>query len=470
VPPAGEGADSYLADQADLTAVERFSVRADAHVHTPGARPDIYRDLIPAGPPGAGRQLAFEVDLDACTGCKACVAACHRLNGLDDGEAWRTTTLVRSAVPGLAGRQTVTAACHHCADPACMKGCPVDAYDKDPVTGIVVHLDDQCIGCSYCTLTCPYEVPVFNPTLGIVRKCDMCHGRLAAGEAPACVQGCPNDAITIGVVDLAEARAAAGAGGRLPGAPTSALTAPTTRYRTARAGDGGAGRWAAVSPRRPAHGHPPLAVMLVLTQSSLGALLAAVTMSAVGADRSAVVVTTGTAVVAAGAGMAASLAHLGRPLHAWRAVIGLRHSWLSREVAAFGAYLPALAAFTGLVVLGSPFGPVVTAGAGALAAGAGVAGVACSVMIYVVTGRRPWTLRHVASAFGLTAVAGGLASALVALAAAGVIRRVGAGPGSPLASWASWAHLFLAALVLAGFLAVEVARRCRFFTTSAPPP
>src|SRR6185436_14133059 len=104
-------------------------------------------------------------------------------------------------------RQTVTSACHHCVDPACLNGCPANAYEKDPVTGVVSHLDDQCIGCSYCTLTCPYEIPVFNDRLGIVRKCDMCTGRLEAGEAPACVQGCPNSAIAIRVVPVAQARA-----------------------------------------------------------------------------------------------------------------------------------------------------------------------------------------------------------------------------------------------------------------------
>src|SRR5204863_9647202 len=100
---------------------------------------------------------------------------------LEEGGAWRVASLVDGlrVDNALAFQQTVTSACHHCVDPACLSGCPVDAYEKDPVTGIVKHLDDQCIGCSYCTLTCPYEVPSFNHRLGIVRKCDMCSDRLA---------------------------------------------------------------------------------------------------------------------------------------------------------------------------------------------------------------------------------------------------------------------------------------------------
>src|SRR3954470_19560394 len=187
---------NLLREQQIPTAVERFA----RHHH--GAPGSTYRDPRPLGRPGPGQQYAFEVALDACTGCKACVAACHSLNGLDEGELWRSVTTVTGTVAGGPFQQTVTSACHHCVDPACMNGCPVDAYEKDPITGIVSHLDDQCIGCSYCTLTCPYEVPAYDHRRGIVRKCDMCAGRLAEGEAPACVQGCPNAAISIAVVDI----------------------------------------------------------------------------------------------------------------------------------------------------------------------------------------------------------------------------------------------------------------------------
>ena len=134
------------------------------------------------------------------------MAACHSLNGLDDDEAWRDVGLLVGGTAGLPVIQHVTSACHHCLDPACLSACPVDAYEKDPITGIVKHLDDQCFGCQYCTLACPYDVPKFHAAKGIVRKCDMCGDRLHAGEAPACVQACPHEAIRITVVDVDDVR------------------------------------------------------------------------------------------------------------------------------------------------------------------------------------------------------------------------------------------------------------------------
>jgi Fe-S-cluster-containing dehydrogenase component len=182
-PGRGDLVAALLAEQADLTAVERF---ARFHDDGPASSVGRYAALLPASPPGPGRQYAFEVDLDLCTGCKGCVTACHNLNGLDAGEAWRDVGLLHGGTPASPVVQHVTTACHHCLDPACAKACPVDAYEKDPATGIVRHLDDQCFGCQYCTLACPYDVPKYNKAKGIVRKCDLCRGRLAAGEAPAC--------------------------------------------------------------------------------------------------------------------------------------------------------------------------------------------------------------------------------------------------------------------------------------------
>ncbi|HEX2038899.1 MAG TPA: 4Fe-4S dicluster domain-containing protein [Acidimicrobiales bacterium] len=355
------------------------------------------RHLIPLTAPLPGEQYAFEIDLDACTGCKACVTACHSLNGLDDDESWRSVGLLVGGSFSAPKLQTVTTACHHCVEPACLAGCPVDAYEKDPVTGIVSHLDDQCIGCGYCTLTCPYEVPRFNPTRGIVRKCDMCRGRLAEGEAPACAQACPNEAIRITLVETAVAVERAAGTTLVPGAPPSSVTVPTTVYRSERGLDPDM-RAADHFSLRPAQAHPPLAVMLVLTQLAVGAVLVADGRWLAPAS----------AVVA----MAASVLHLGRPRYCFRAVLGVRHSWLSREILAFGAFA-ALAAV--------PVAPGLTAVAG-------VAGVACSVMVYAVTQRTWWRLRATAYRFGATTLLCGLAVALavspsvsLALMLAGVV-------------------------------------------------
>jgi len=196
-----------LAEEQQVSLVEQF-----ARAHEGGLAPSTpsYTNLIPLSQPGEGEQYAFEVDLDLCSGCKACVTACHALNGLDDSEAWRDVGLLASPPPTIAAgpseefiQQTVTTACHHCVDPACLNGCPVLAYEKDPGTGIVRHLDDQCIGCQYCMMKCPYDVPKYSDRLGIVRKCDMCHTRLSHEEAPACAQACPNQAITIGLFSKA---------------------------------------------------------------------------------------------------------------------------------------------------------------------------------------------------------------------------------------------------------------------------
>ncbi len=403
--------ERYLAEQADLAPVERFSV-----VHDACAVPDTgtWQDRIPLTAPAAGQQYAFAVDLDTCTGCKACVTACHNLNGLDDGESYRTVGLLKGGTPAQPFQQTVTTACHHCVDPACLNGCPTNAYEKDVFNGIVAHIEGRCLGCGYCTWTCPYEVPRFNSNRGVVRKCDMCRDRLAVGEAPACVQACPNGAITITVVDTAAVTRDAPGHTLVPTAPPSDITLPTTSYHSewglpggltaAGATLGGGGR-----------SHDPLVAMLVLTQAAAGAM--AVDL-AVGHQRSTAV----TALVLALVGLAISIFHLGRPERAWRALAGWRHSWLSREVGA-------LSLFGGLAFLAVATDSAV---AQAAAAVAGLVGVTCSGMLYVVTRRPSWRAAVTLPRFGLGALVGGAAVALAA------------GGGRP------------AAMVLAGGLAAKL--------------
>jgi Fe-S-cluster-containing dehydrogenase component/DMSO reductase anchor subunit len=413
--------DALLEEQRDLTAAERF-----AHWHdAPGRnRLPFHRQLVPLTAPQPGEQYAFEVDLDRCSGCKACVAACHSLNGLDENETWRSVGLLHGR-----GRdsfqQTVTTACHHCVDPGCLNGCPVLAYDKDPTTGIVRHLDDQCIGCQYCALMCPYEVPQFSERRGIVRKCDMCQQRLAHGEPPACAQACPNEAIRITIVEKDALRAEyrsdprrpeAGKNSFLPCAPDPIATVPTTRFVSARplspdliAGDSNEAKL------QPAH--LPLVWMLVLTQLGAGCFLLLPVIPPAARAPLALF-----ALPATMLGLGGSVLHLGRPRKAWRAFLGVRRSWLSREIVAFGFFSMLAVATTALLCL--KLGDAFVTGLMAATAIAGTLGVLCSGMTYHATRRECWLGELSVGRFYLTTLLLGSAVAWWAAAMAGTEHAV----------------------------------------------
>jgi formate dehydrogenase iron-sulfur subunit len=407
-PSAGESVGDFLAEllaeQGRLdTPVARFASAHDAG--SPLAA--LSSQLIPLSAPGPGEQYAFEVELDSCTGCKSCVAACHSLNGLDENETWRDVGLISSPDPLHPFTQTITTACHHCVDPACLNGCPVLAYEKDALTGIVRHLDDQCIGCSYCVLMCPYDVPKYNAARGIVRKCDLCHGRLSEGEAPACVQACPTHAIRIvNVVTHVNGQARPDTSAFLAMAPDPRLTFPTTRYvskkaipETLVAADA-----RAVIAQPP---HMPLVAMLILMPMAIGCGIA---------DKLLLPPTAELGVfgwMAGVAGLLLSVLHLGQPRRAWRIFLGLRKSWLSREAMLFGAWLPLSTAYLavrlGWVALpAGPWRSLLAFGT----AGLGLAGLFCSVMIYVATRREFWSFTRTAPRFFGTAILLGLAGAL----------------------------------------------------------
>lgn len=429
--------DRYLLEQQQLSAVERFShFHNDAAAVTPRSDPlallaapplqsRYYSALLPAAPPREGEQYAFEVDLDLCSGCKACVTACHSLNGLDPGEIWRDVGMLHGGTTELPVMQHVTAACHHCIDPACLSACPVMAYEKDPRTGIVKHLDDQCIGCQYCIFACPYDVPKYNKKKGIIRKCDMCSSRLAVGEAPACVQACPHQAIRITIAGRQDVIESCQTHQFLPGAPDPSYTLPTTNYKSSRP-----------FPRnmlpadyytvRPEHAHWPLILMLVLTQLAVGAFAVEWLLTGVVRDGLALATLPVQSLSMLGFGLLAlgvSVLHLGRPQYAFRAVLGLRTSWLSREIVTFGLFAFLAGAYAAAnwfaaehVSIAEPLsGPL-----GAAVVASGMLGVFCSVMVYQCTRRDLWNGFGTGSRFLLTAIDLGLATALVtSLAAVG---------------------------------------------------
>ena len=104
--------------------------------------------------------------------------------------------------------------CIHCVEPACASACFVKACTKNP-DGSVTYDGSLCVGCRYCMVACPFNVPTFDYEEAfdpLIRKCTMCHPRLAEGKLPGCVEACPKDALTFGkrsdLIKIAEARIA----------------------------------------------------------------------------------------------------------------------------------------------------------------------------------------------------------------------------------------------------------------------
>lgn len=355
------------------------------------------RELIPPRPLEAGEQYRFHFDMTKCIGCKCCVVACNEQNGNPSALNWRRVGEVEGGYYPYTQRHYLSMGCNHCVEPSCLTGCPVEAYTKDPSTGVVVHSADACIGCQYCTWNCSYGVPQYNPERGLVGKCDMCHNRLSDGMAPACVAACPEGAIAIEIVNVADWRRDY-ISANAPGLPSADDSISTTRVTLPENLVPDLGR---VDTNRvePEHAHWPLVFMLVLTQLCVGSFVALWLLGLHGAGSNLKIAAVASLVLA-GMSLCASTLHLGRPIHAWKALRGLRRSWLSREVLALSAFAGAAGIFAGILFFGLPG----RFEAGAATALAGLAGVTCSARIYIVRARPAWFSGYTIAEFYSTAL------------------------------------------------------------------
>ncbi|MBD3336982.1 MAG: 4Fe-4S dicluster domain-containing protein [Candidatus Eisenbacteria bacterium] len=160
------------------------------------------------------------VDTVICIGCRKCEWACNDEHGLSDRPLTeyedksvfadnrrphaKAYTVVNQfsdpAKEGEAGRRWIKVQCMHCNRPACVSACIVGAFRKDP-SGPVVYDAWKCIGCRYCMVACPFQIPAYEYERAVeprVMKCSFCADRLQEGKRPACVAICPNEALTFG--------------------------------------------------------------------------------------------------------------------------------------------------------------------------------------------------------------------------------------------------------------------------------
>ncbi len=174
----------------------------------------------PAVPAGAYGML---YDATRCIGCQACVTACKAANNLPgnlydppkdlDGYTKNIIKLFETDGEYSYMKQQ----CMHCVDPGCVNACMIGAFKKREL-GIVTWDPDRCIGCRYCQVACPYNIPKFqwDTAVPLIVKCELCHhivvdpqtGQYKEGTEPGCCQACPKDAVIFGTYEelLADAK------------------------------------------------------------------------------------------------------------------------------------------------------------------------------------------------------------------------------------------------------------------------
>jgi len=164
----------------------------------------------------ANKKFMMVIDLAKCDGCKSCTVACQTMHFTEPDREWIKVFKMKDAE--TTAPYFFPKPCFHCDNPPCTKVCPVNATFKRQ-DGIVLIDNERCIGCRSCMVACPYSTRFFNWSsprqqeiadmpyspetsiprrIGTVEKCDFCPDMIRQGKMPACVTGCPMDAIYFG--------------------------------------------------------------------------------------------------------------------------------------------------------------------------------------------------------------------------------------------------------------------------------
>ena len=147
----------------------------------------------------------LKIEPDKCTGCMQCELACSYVK---TGMFQPSRSLIRVHIFDEQAAYTPYT-CFQCKESWCVTACPVNAIVTDPDTGAKVIVEQACVGCSLCTIACPFGTVFLDPGNHVAMKCDLCGGE------PACVSACPTDCIEY--TDVKDAPAAGAWTGKLAG-------------------------------------------------------------------------------------------------------------------------------------------------------------------------------------------------------------------------------------------------------------
>lgn len=166
----------------------------------------------------AKNQKSVLVDITKCVGCGSCTVACKLWNDQSyknpqtgefenahgvgvqlDSNTWTTVEHLKVKHEGQSVWRFVKRQCMHCLEPACESVCFAKAFSRTP-EGAVQYDPELCVGCRYCMIACPFDVPKYEweKVMPSVMKCQFCSSKLADGESPACASVCPTGALMFG--------------------------------------------------------------------------------------------------------------------------------------------------------------------------------------------------------------------------------------------------------------------------------
>lgn len=321
----------------------------------------------------------FIFDLNKCVGCDACVIACQIENQDEQSDRWRTVSTFNPFRHPALPLFHFSLACNHCGDPLCLESCPTRAFSKDEIHQTIDHRQDHCIGCRYCTWVCPYDAPKFIGAKGVIEKCTLCKDRIKQGRKPNCANLCPTGALDFdeigeeelsffpGIVDRNLNPAIKIIGLRKPANRQSDVTTITPQFLAA------SRKIFDAEPRKTSLKQEWSLVLFTLLVSLLVGLVSSSLVGSPAIDPTSVA-------VPGIASLGLSLLHLGRKARAWRAILNVRSSWLSREIASYSLFLICL----GLYLTVSPEKWLV-----AFASLMGVLALVSIDMVYAIAENKP---------------------------------------------------------------------------------
>lgn len=279
----------------------------------------------------------FIFDLNKCVGCHACVVACQIENEHEQTQPWREINTFNSFQHPNIPVFHFSMACNHCEDAPCMENCPALAYTKGGILNSINHLVENCIGCKYCTWACPYDAPKYINSKGIIEKCTLCTSRLEQELKPACANLCPTGALEYDDIN------------------------PEPQFKIPGFTEKGINPGIKIIPLRSKK--PPLKSKELTTEEHklykklqlksyskislqqewvlvIFTLLAAILTSLISESIVTEELFNPWGFLFAGlAGMILSALHLGKKRKAWRSILNIKSSWLSREIISYTAFI-----------------------------------------------------------------------------------------------------------------------------------